>query len=152
METTLVLVKPDGVQRGLIGQILSRFEAKGLRIVGLKLMRPDRTLLEKHYAVHKERPFFGSLLDFMSSGPVAAVALEGENAIAVVRTLMGTTNGQESPPGTIRGDYGMSRSFNLVHGSDGADTARDELALWFGDDLLSYDLDSLRWVYDPGDG
>lgn len=152
METTLVLVKPDGVQRGLIGKIVSRFEAKGLQIAGLKLMKPTRDLLETHYAVHKERPFFGSLLAFMSSGPVVALALRGENAIAVVRTLVGSTNGQEADPGTIRGDFGMSRSFNLVHGSDGPDTARDELALWFGDELLDYELDNLRWVYDPTDG
>ena len=146
METTLVLVKPDGVQRGLIGSILSRFEAKGLQVVGLKLVRPAVELLEKHYAVHKERPFFGSLLKFMSSGPVVAIALRGEGAVAVIRNLMGETNGAESPPGTIRGDFGMSRSFNLVHGSDALETAEFELGLWFGDELLAYDLDRLAWV------
>ena len=151
METTLILVKPDGVQRGLMGRILSRFEAKGLQVVGLKLMKPARTLLEEHYAVHKERPFFGSLLEFMSSGPVLALALRGDNAIAVARKLIGATNGQEAEPGTIRGDFGMSKSFNMVHGSDGADTAQSELALWFGDELLDYELDGLRWVYDPSD-
>lgn len=151
METTLVLVKPDGVQRGLAGQILARFEAKGLQVVGLKLMTPGRDLLEKHYAVHKERPFFGSLLDFMSSGPVVAMALRGDDAITVARNLIGSTDGKAAAPGTIRGDFGMSKSFNLVHGSDGADTARDELALWFGGELLDYDLQSLRWVYDPSD-
>ena len=151
METTLILVKPDGVQRGLMGQILARFEAKGLQVVGLKLMTPSRDLLETHYAVHKERPFFGSLLEFMSSGPVLALALRGDNAISVARNLIGATNGQEAAPGTIRGDFGMSKSFNMVHGSDGADTARDELALWFGGELLDYSLDSLRWVYDPSD-
>ena len=148
METTLVLVKPDGVQRGLVGSILTRFEAKGLKVVGLKLVKPARALLETHYEVHKERPFFKSLLGFMSSGPVVALALRGENAVAVVRSLVGATNGAEAAPGTIRGDYGMSKSFNLVHGSDGADTAATELALWFGDELLDYDLDGLRWVYD----
>jgi nucleoside-diphosphate kinase len=148
METTLVLVKPDGVQRGLIGSIVSRFETKGLQVVGLKLVRPARALLETHYAVHKERPFFGSLLKFMSSGPVVAVALRGEDAVAVVRRLMGETNGAESAPGTIRGDYGMSRSFNLVHGSDALETAQAEIALWFGDDLVEYDLDTLGWVYE----
>lgn len=151
METTLILVKPDGVQRGLMGQILARFECKGLQVAGLKLIKPSRALLETHYAVHKERPFFGSLLEFMSSGPVLALALRGENAIAVARNLIGATNGQEANPGTIRGDFGMSKSFNLVHGSDGADTARDELALWFGDELLDYGLDTLRWVYDEND-
>jgi nucleoside-diphosphate kinase len=151
METTLVLVKPDGVQRGLVGSILARFEAKGLQIVGLRMLRPDRPLLEEHYAVHRERPFFGSLLRFMGSGPVVAVALRGEGAIAVVRTLMGPTNGAEAPPGTIRGDFGMSRSYNLVHGSDGAETASQELALWFGDGLLDYELDSLAWVEERED-
>ena len=151
MQTTLVLVKPDGVQRGLIGSIVQRFEAKGLQIVGLKLMKPARKLLEAHYAVHSERPFFGSLLAFMSSGPVVALALRGDGAIAVVRGLMGTTNGAESPPGTIRGDYGMSRSFNLVHGSDSEESAAMELPLWFGDDLVEYDLGGLRWVYEDED-
>jgi nucleoside-diphosphate kinase len=151
MQTTLVLVKPDGVQRGLIGSIVQRFEAKGLQIVGLKLVKPARELLEAHYAVHSERPFFGSLLAFMSSGPVVAVALRGEGAIAVVRGLMGTTNGAESPPGTIRGDFGMSRSFNLVHGSDSEESAATELPLWFPDDLVDYDLGGLRWVYEDED-
>lgn len=149
METTLVLVKPDGVQRGLIGAVLSRLEAKGLQVVGLKLLKPARELLEQHYAVHKERPFFKSLLGFMSSGPVAAIAVRGDGAIETVRRMMGSTNGAEAAAGTIRGDYGMSKSFNIVHGSDGTDTAAFELPLWFpGDELLDYDLDGLRWVYD----
>lgn len=149
METTLVLVKPDGVQRGAIGDIISRFEAKGLQIVGLKLLKPARELLEKHYEVHKERPFFGSLLGFMSSGPVVALAARGEGAIGVVRNLVGATNGAEAAAGTIRGDLGMSKSFNLVHASDGADTAAFELGLWFGEGTLDYSLDNLRWVNDP---
>ncbi|MDA1194071.1 MAG: nucleoside-diphosphate kinase [Planctomycetota bacterium] len=149
METTLVLVKPDGVQRGRIGTIVARFEAKGLKLVGMKLMRPDRKLLETHYAVHSARPFFGSLLKFMSAGPVVAMALAGEGAIGVVRTLVGPTNGAEAAPGTIRGDYGMSKSFNLIHASDGAETATSELALWFPEGTLDYDLASLGWVYDP---
>ena len=149
METTLVLVKPDGVQRGLVGAVLSRFEAKGLQLVGLKLLKPARELLEQHYAVHKERPFFQSLLGFMSSGPVAAIAVRGDGAIETVRRMMGSTNGAEAAAGTIRGDYGMSKSFNIVHGSDGTDTAAFELPLWFpGNELLDYDLDGLRWVYD----
>ena len=149
METTLVLVKPDGVQRGLVGAVVSRLEAKGLQLVGLKLLKPARELLEKHYAVHSERPFFKSLLGFMSSGPVAAIAVRGDGAIETVRRMMGSTNGAEAPAGTIRGDYGMSKSFNIVHGSDGADTAAFELPLWFpGNELLDYDLDGLRWVYD----
>jgi nucleoside-diphosphate kinase len=149
METSLVLVKPDGVQRGRIGTIISRFEAKGLQLVGLKLIKPSRELLEKHYEVHKKRPFFESLLKFMSSGPVVAMAVRGESAISVVRNLVGATNGAEAAPGTIRGDFGMSKSFNLVHASDGADTAAFEMGLWFGDDTIDYDLDNLGWVNDP---
>lgn len=149
METSLVLVKPDGVQRGRIGSIINRFEAKGLQLVGLKLMKPERALLEKHYEVHKERPFFESLLKFMSSGPVVAMAVRGESAISVVRNLVGATNGAEAAPGTIRGDYGMSKSFNLVHASDGADTAAFEMDLWFGSDTVEYGLDGLGWVNDP---
>jgi nucleoside-diphosphate kinase len=148
-ETTLVLVKPDGVQRGLVGTVLSRLEAKGLHIVGLKLVRPPRSLLEQHYAVHKERPFFEDLLAFMSSGPVVAIAVRGDAAIEVVRRMMGPTHGAEAPAGTIRGDFGMSKSFNLVHGSDAAETAEYELPLWFGEgEIVDHDLDRLRWVYD----
>jgi len=149
METSLVLVKPDGVQRGRIGTIISRFEAKGLQLAGLKMMKPSRALLEKHYEVHKDRPFFSSLLAFMSSGPVVAMAVRGEGAIGVVRNLVGATDGAAAAPGTIRGDYGMSKSFNLVHASDGAETAAFEMGLWFGDDLVEWDLDGLRWVNDP---
>ena len=151
METTLILVKPDGVQRGLIGSVIARFEAKGLQVVGLKLLNAPRELLEKHYAVHKERPFFGSLLEFMSSGPVVALALRGEGAIAVARKLIGATDGAEAEAGTIRGDYGMSKSFNMVHGSDSAENAAMELGLWFSEGTVDYQLDSLRWVYDPSE-
>ena len=151
MVTTLVLVKPDGVQRGLVGSILARFEAKGLQVVGLKMLVAPTELLHAHYAVHRERPFFEGLVRFMGSGPVVAIALRGEDAIAVVRRLMGPTDGKEAAPGTIRGDHGMSRSFNLVHGSDGAETAAMELGLWFADDLLDYELGSQSWVYDPSD-
>jgi nucleoside-diphosphate kinase len=151
METTLILVKPDGVQRGLIGSVLGRFEAKGLQVVGLKMLHAPRELLEQHSAVHKERPFFGSLLEFMSSGPVVALALRGEGAIAVARKLIGATDGAAAEAGTIRGDHGMSKSFNLVHGSDSAENAEYELGLWFPEGALDYPLDALRWVYDPSD-
>ena len=150
METSLVLVKPDGVQRGLIGEVIRRFEAKGLQIVGLKMLKAPQSLLEQHYAVHKERPFFQSLLGFMSSGPVVAIAVRGEGAIAAIRLLVGPTNGAEAAPGTNRGDFGMSKSFNMVHASDGPDTARYELGLWFpGDESIEWARDDLRWVYDP---
>jgi len=150
VERTLVLFKPDAVQRGLVGKILSRFEEKGLKIVGLKMRVFPTEHLEKHYEVHKERPFFKSLVQFMGSSPVVALALEGKNAIEVTRTMMGKTNSAEAPPGTIRGDFGMSFSHNLVHGSDGPDTAETELALWFADpnELCDWTPSTLNWTYD----
>lgn len=149
MERTLVLMKPDAVQRGLVGNILSRFEQKGLQLVGLKMRTFPRAHLETHYEVHKERPFFANLVDFMSSGPVVAICLEGKDAIAVVRRLVGKTNAREAEPGTIRGDLGMSFSNNLVHASDGEDTAKSELALWFGDaaELSDWESANLPWTY-----
>ena len=149
MQTTLVLVKPDGVQRGLMGRIVQRFEDKGLQVVGMKFQKAPRALLEQHYAVHKERPFYESLVSFMGSAPVLAIALRGEDAIAVVRSIMGATDGKKSPGGTIRGDFGMSVSYNLVHGSDGEETAASELALWFADGLVDWDAHGGRWIYDP---
>ncbi|MFT5049133.1 MAG: nucleoside-diphosphate kinase [Chlamydiales bacterium] len=150
MERTLVLLKPDAVQRGLIGNILSRFENKGLKLVGLKMRIFPKDHLQKHYDVHRERPFFNSLVDFMSSSPVVAIALEGNNAIAVARQLIGPTNSAEAPAGTIRGDLGMSFSHNLVHGSDAPETAASELALWFGDagELSDWTPCGENWVYD----
>ena len=148
MERTLILCKPDAVQRGLTGRILSRFEAKGLKIVAMKLMRITPELAATHYAVHKDRPFYAGLVKFMTSGPVVAMALEGIDAIAVCRNLMGATFGADAAAGTIRGDLGISRSFNLVHGSDGAETAETELALFFPDGFEEYDLDAFRWFYD----
>ncbi len=149
-ETTLVLVKPDGVQRGLVGEVVGRVERKGLQVVGLKMLLAPRALLEEHYAVHRERPFFEGLLRFMSSGPVVALAVRGEGAIDAVRRLMGSTNAAEAPAGTIRGDHAMSRSFNLVHGSDSAASATVELGLWFTKaELVSWAPDAARWVYDP---
>lgn len=149
MERTLVLLKPDAVQRGLVGNILSRFEAKGLKLVALKMRTFPEEHLKKHYDVHKDRPFFSSLVGFMSSGPVVALALEGKNAISVTRTLIGATNSAEAQPGTIRGDLGMSFSNNLVHGSDGPDTAKSELELWFGDaaELSEWTPCGESWVY-----
>ena len=148
MERTLILLKPDAVQRGLVGQILSRFEGKGLKIAGMKLMRITPELAAKHYAVHKDRPFYPGLVKFMTSSPVVAMALEGNDAIAVCRNLMGATFGADAAAGTIRGDLGISRSFNLVHGSDSTATAATELALFFPDGFEEYDLDAYRWIYD----
>ena len=145
-----MLLKPDAVQRGLIGNILSRFEAKGLKLVGLKMRTFPEDHLRKHYDVHKDRPFFESLVGFMTSSPVVAIALEGKNAISVARSLIGPTNSAEAPPGTIRGDLGMSFSHNLVHGSDGPDTAATELALWFDDpaEVSEWTPCGETWVYD----
>jgi nucleoside-diphosphate kinase len=151
METTLILVKPDGVQRGLVGNVIDRFERKGLQVVGLKMLRAPRDLLERHYEVHRERPFFASLLEFMSSGPVVALALRGEGAISIARNLIGATDGAQAAAGTIRGDHAMSKSFNIVHGSDAPETAAIELELWFSEGVLDYALGALRWVYDPSD-
>jgi nucleoside-diphosphate kinase len=149
LETTLVLVKPDGVQRGLVGTILARFEARGFQVVGLKMLVPPKTLLEQHYGAHKDKPFYPGLVSFMGSGPVVAVALRGLKAIDVVRKMMGKTNSAEAEPGTIRGDLGLSRSFNMIHGSDSADSAAKELALWFkAGELLSYDLARMGQVID----
>lgn len=148
-ETTLVLLKPDAVQRGLVGRILGRFEDKGLVVAGLKLVHADRPLLEKHYASHKGKPFYEGLVAFMSSGPVVAAAIRGIGAIAVVRKLMGKTNAADAEPGTIRGDLGMSRSFNMVHGSDSPEAAGYELPLWFGKgELLDWQPVTQAWVYD----
>ena len=149
-ERTLVLVKPDGVQRLLVGRILARFEERGLKLVGLKLVHVDRDLAERHYAVHREKPFFGGLVDFITSSPLVAVALDGPNAIAVVRAMVGATRPHEAAPGTIRGDFALETAQNLVHASDGPETAAAELALWFSpDELLDYDREIDRWALAP---
>ena len=149
MERTLVLLKPDAVQRGLIGPILARFEAKGLKVVALKMRQFPTALVQKHYEVHKARPFYNALVEFMTSGPVVALVLEGNNAIEVTRKLMGKTNAAEAEPGTIRGDYALSRSNNLVHGSDSPDAAKKELALFFPDaaELCEWTPPEFTWVY-----
>ena len=131
MQRTFVMVKPDGVARGLVGEIIGRFERRGLRIVALKLLVPDRALAEKHYAVHKGKPFYEDLVQFITSGPVVAMALEGPDAVALVRQMMGALKPLEAQPGTIRGDFTADIQRNLVHGSDGPETAQAELALWF---------------------
>jgi nucleoside-diphosphate kinase len=137
MERTFLMIKPDGVQRNLVGEIIQRFETKGFTLVGLKMMQVSRELAEKHYAVHKERPFFGSLVDFITSSPVVAMVWEGEGVIASARKIIGATNPLNAEPGTIRGDFGISVGRNLIHGSDGPDTAKDEVSLWFSDTELA---------------
>lgn len=128
---TLVLVKPDGVRRGLIGEIVSRLEKKGLRIAALRMLQMDEALARRHYAVHEGKPFFNDLVDFIISGPVVAMLLEGEQAVDVVRTMMGDTDPKKSAPGTIRGDFGMDIGQNLIHGSDSDENARKEIDLFF---------------------
>ena len=148
METTFVMIKPDGVQRGLVGNIISRFEKKGLRLVGLRSFTPSKELASKHYEVHKERPFYPGLINFVTSSPVVAMAWSGKDAISVARNIIGPTNGREAAPGTIRGDLGMYIGYNLVHGSDGSDTAEFELGLWFPDGINEWTPQRERWVYE----
>ena len=133
MQTTYIMIKPDGVQRGLVGEIINRFERKGLRMVGLRQLTPSMELAEAHYAVHSERPFYSGLIEFITSGPVVAMAWTGVDAISVARNIFGPTNGRKAAPGTIRGDWAMDIGHNIIHGSDGEDTAAFELGLWFPD-------------------
>ena len=151
-ERTLVLIKPDGVQRLLVGRILARFEERGLKLVALKLVQIDRPFAERHYAVHRGKPFFEGLLDFITSGPLVALALEGPHAIGTVRTMVGATRPHEAAAGTIRGDLAVETAQNLVHASDGPETAAAELALWFSPaELHAYDREIDRWVIAPDD-
>ena len=147
MERTLILVKPDGVQRGLIGEILGRFERKGLKVIGLRLLTVPTEMAERHYAVHAGKHFYSGLVEFITSGPVAAIALAGPDAIATVRRMVGKTMPNEAEPGTIRGDLGISGLRNLIHASDAPDTADAELALWFeADALLDYERAVDSWI------
>ena len=147
MEKTLVLVKPDGVQRGLVGKIIGRLENKGFRLAALKLMNVSSKLAEEHYGEHVDKPFFGNLVRFITSSPIVAMAIEGENAVQVVRTTMGLTNPQEAAPGTIRGDFGLTIGMNLIHGSDSGESAVRELDLFFGpSEILEYSRDVERWI------
>jgi nucleoside-diphosphate kinase len=146
-ERTLVLVKPDGVQRGLVGAVMTRFERKGLHIVGLKLLRVDRVLAERHYAEHQGKPFYASLIEYITSSPVVAMVCEGPGAVALVRSMMGATNPANAQPGTIRGDYALHMNNNMVHGSDSVQRAAEEVALFFApDELVEWSSDVSRWV------
>ena len=146
-QRTLVLLKPDAVNRRLVGEIIARFERKGLKIVAMKMLWMDRKMAERHYEVHRGKPFYESLLDYITSGPIVAMVLEGDNAIAVVRRMMGKTNGQEAEPGTIRGDYSMSVQNNLVHGSDSEESAEREIGIFFSDEeILEYRLVDEIWI------
>jgi nucleoside-diphosphate kinase len=148
-ERTLVLVKPDGVQRGLIGEVITRLEQRGLHLVGLKFVRVDQETAQRHYAEHRDKPFFAGLIEFITSSPVVAMAWEGPGAVALVRAMMGTTDPAAASPGTIRGDYAVSIGSNIVHGSDSVARARDEVALFFAEsELHSWDSALARWVND----
>jgi nucleoside-diphosphate kinase len=149
LERTLIIIKPDAVQRGLIGQIITRFEQRGLRIAALKLIQIDRTLAERHYAIHQGKPFYEPLIHYITSSPVVVMVLEGKNAIEIVRRTMGATNPVEAAPGTIRADFGVEIGRNLTHGSDGPETAASEVALFFGaDEILSYERASDPWIFE----
>jgi nucleoside-diphosphate kinase len=144
MQRTLVLCKPDTVQRGLVGRVVSRFEEKGLKLVGMKMLRVDESLAGRHYAEHVEKPFYADLLAFITASPIVALAVEGDNAVEVVRNLMGVTNPQKAGSGTIRGDFGLNLTMNLVHGSDSLASAQREVALFFAPEELHDDEIALR--------
>lgn len=147
MERTLILVKPDAVQRGLIGEVLGRLERRGLRLVALRLMRADEALARRHYAEHEGKPFFGGLVDYITSSPLVAAVFEGPDAIAAARQAMGATNPIEAAPGTIRGDLALATGRNLVHGSDSPASADREIALFFGDaPIPTWERSADRWI------
>ncbi len=153
METTLIILKPDAVQRGFMGRIISRFEDKGLQVVGAKMMQISQQLAATHYEAHKERGFYPGLVKFMTSSPVLVLALRGNGAIGIARNMMGATFGSKAAPGTIRGDFGVSNSFNLIHGSDSPEAAERELKLFFAPgEVLTFNRAVESWVYDFGGG
>ena len=148
MEKTFIMVKPDGIQRNLVGEIVSRFEKKGFQLVAAKLMQVSRELAEKHYAEHRDKPFFDELVDFITSGPVFAMVWQGEGVIATARQMMGKTNPGEAAPGTIRGDYGLTVGKNVIHGSDSPESAEREIALFFKEEeILDYKKTVDEWLY-----
>ncbi|XP_031131512.1 nucleoside diphosphate kinase 3 [Ipomoea triloba] len=148
MERTFIAIKPDGVQRGLVSEVISRFERKGFKLVAIKIMVPSKGFAQKHYHDLKDRPFFSGLCDFLSSGPVVAMVWEGEGVIRYGRKLIGATDPQKSEPGTIRGDLAVVVGRNIIHGSDGPETAKDEIGLWFKpDELVRYTSNAEKWIY-----
>ncbi|WP_101844092.1 nucleoside-diphosphate kinase [Halobacillus sp. Marseille-P3879] len=148
MEKTFLMIKPDGVQRNLIGEVTTKFENKGFKLAGAKLMTIDRALAEEHYGEHKGKPFFEELVNFITSGPVFAMVWEGENVISTARQMMGATNPQEASPGTVRGDYGLTVGKNVIHGSDSQQSAEREIGLFFQkNEMIDYNKDNLSWVY-----
>lgn len=149
MERTFIAIKPDGVQRKLVSEILGRFEKKGFKLVGLKLMSVSKELAEQHYGVHRERPFFAGLVEFITSGSIVAIVLEGDGVVASARKIIGATNPLNSEPGTIRGDLAVSIGRNIIHGSDAVETAQAEIALWFKDEeLVDWNPTMTAWLYE----
>ncbi len=149
IERTFVMVKPDGVQRGLVGKIVERFEQRGLKICAMKMMRIPKELAERHYEEHKGKGFYNPLLDYITSGPVACMVLEGENAVAAVRAMMGKTNPQDAAPGTIRGDFSQVTGRNIVHGSDSSESAKREIKLFFNDyEIHAYERIDEAWLFE----
>ena len=149
MEKTFVMIKPDGVQRRLIGEIISRFEKAGIKIVAMKFLSVSKEMAEKHYAIHKGKPFYESLISYITSGPVCAMVLEGNNVVERVRKMVGATDPGEAMPGTIRGDYAQEIGRNIVHASDSSRTAQQEIALWFSErDIIDYTLTDEKWLFE----
>ncbi len=149
MERTFVMIKPDGVQRDLIGEIITRFERKGLKLVGMKMMSVSRGLAERHYGEHVRKPFYEKLLSYITSGPVVPMVVEGEGVVSIIRKMLGATDPKDSDTGTIRGDFGIQIGRNVVHGSDSLQSAEREIALWFKpEELLAYEKNSDKWVYE----
>ncbi|HLD36627.1 MAG TPA: nucleoside-diphosphate kinase [Planctomycetota bacterium] len=152
MEKTLVIIKPDGVQRKLIGAIINRFENKGLKIVALKMLKVSPKQAETLYAVHKKKPFYQGLLKFITAGPVVTIVIEAISAVNICRKLLGATFGPDAEAGTIRGDFGASISYNLIHASDSPEAAGNEISIFFKDtEIMAYNLDNLKWVYHPAE-
>ena len=147
METTLVLIKPDAIQRGLGGEIISRLERKGLRIIAMKMLQIDDALAQRHYAIHRDKPFFSELVDFITSSPIIAIVFQGKDAVVLVRQMMGETDPAKASPGTIRGDLGVNITHNLIHGSDSQENASKEVALFFAqEEIFNYTRDIDRWI------
>jgi nucleoside-diphosphate kinase len=152
MERTLVIIKPDGVQRQLIGEIINRFERKGLKIVALKMLKVVQKQAETLYSVHKKKPFYPGLLKFITAGSAVTMVIEGIGAVNICRRLLGATFGPDAEPGTIRGDFGASISYNLIHASDSPETAQNEIAIFFKEtEIISYTLDGIKWIYHPSE-
>ncbi|MEN3034906.1 MAG: nucleoside-diphosphate kinase [Candidatus Methanosuratincola sp.] len=147
IERTFSMIKPDAVLRGIVGEIISRIEKKGLKIVGMRMIRVSEDQASRLYAVHREKPFYGELVSFIRSAPVVVMAIEGESAVSVMRRLIGSTDAKEASPGTVRGDFSCSKSMNVIHASDSAENAQKELAIFFGDaDILAYERLDAKWV------